>query len=614
VVDNNSVDGSQQMLREKFPWIKLIESKENLGFSKGNNLAMRKAKGEYVLLLNPDTIVEESTFRKCLAFMDSHPEAGALGVKMLDGEGNFLPESKRGLPTPWVAFYKIFGVAKLFPRSKRFGRYHLGYLSKDEDHEVEVLSGAFMFMRKETLDKIGLLDETFFMYGEDIDLSYRVILGGYKNYYFSGTQIIHYKGESTKKGSLNYVKVFYNAMIIFARKHFGGSRQKFFIASIQLAVYMRALMAIGSRVVKKLGFPILEGLMIYATMYGIKAYWEHYVKYIEGGAYPDLFTLWYMPAYTLIFVLFFWLAGAYKKPYRLRPLVMAPFWAFLAIATGTYMFAFVENFSRAIVGLSAVFAMILAIANRGLINLREKGRFFFTEEQDKRIVVVGDKPGVKRVVDLIKGELDYPVELVGAVNADPAIKRSTDFLGELEQIREIVRFFDIDEIVFCNESISSEKILDQMLLTRNLQVTYKIVPPQADYIVGPQAIHTSRYSRQLGFRLQQNDAKWRKQAFDVLASSTLLLTFPLLFWLYKRPGAAFVKLIRVFSRQYHMVGYIDPQSGELPPLKPGLLSMLDRVQGQADKINTRGLDTYYARRYRWDLDLEIVLKGWRKIH
>ena len=220
VVDNNSVDGSVAMIKEKFPKVKLINSKDNLGFSRGNNLAIRKSHGEYTLLLNPDTLVEEDTFEKVIKFMDENPEAGGLGVKMVDGKGNFLPESKRSLPTPSVAFYKIFGLSSLFPKSKRFGKYHCGHLDKNMTHEIDILSGAFMLMRREALDKVGLLDEDFFMYGEDIDLSYRLIKGGYKNYYFADTRIIHYKGESTKKSSVNYVFVFYNAMIIFAKKHF----------------------------------------------------------------------------------------------------------------------------------------------------------------------------------------------------------------------------------------------------------------------------------------------------------------------------------------------------------------------------------------------------------
>jgi len=237
VVDNNSVDGSCAMVQEKFPQVKLIANKQNTGFSKANNQAIRISQGEYVLLLNPDTVVEEDTFSKVVDFMDSHADAGGLGVKMIDGKGVFLPESKRGLPTPIVAFYKIFGFSSLFPKSKIFSKYHLGYLNNDETNEIEVLAGAFMLMRKSTLDKVGLLDEDYFMYGEDIDLSYRITLGGYKNYYYPETTIIHYKGESTKKGSINYVKVFYNAMIIFASKHFSAGNARLFSFVINFAIY-----------------------------------------------------------------------------------------------------------------------------------------------------------------------------------------------------------------------------------------------------------------------------------------------------------------------------------------------------------------------------------------
>ena len=209
VVDNNSVDGSAGEVRQKFPWVKLIENRENVGFAKANNQALAVSSGRYILLLNPDTVVEEDTFSKCISFMDSHPDAGALGVKMIDGKGAFLPESKRALPTPWVSFYKMFGLSRLFPRSRRYARYHLGHLDRDQTHPVDVLAGAFMFLRKETLEKTGYLDESFFMYGEDIDLSYRISQAGYHNYYFPESTIIHYKGESTKKGSLNYVKIFY---------------------------------------------------------------------------------------------------------------------------------------------------------------------------------------------------------------------------------------------------------------------------------------------------------------------------------------------------------------------------------------------------------------------
>ena len=274
VVDNNSVDGSCAMLREKFPQVILIENQQNLGFSKANNQAIRRSKGEYVLLLNPDTVVEENSFEKICAFMDAHPEAGGLGVKMIDGKGHFLPESKRGLPTPKVAFYKIFGLSALFPKSKEFSRYHLGHLDENQTHEVEILAGAFMLMRKKALNEVGLLDEDYFMYGEDIDLSYRLVLGGYKNYYFAGTTIIHYKGESTKKGSVNYVKMFYNAMIIFAHKHFTKGNAKLYRFVINMAIYFRALLALVSRFVRRVFLPVLDALFIYLGYAVLLPYWE----------------------------------------------------------------------------------------------------------------------------------------------------------------------------------------------------------------------------------------------------------------------------------------------------------------------------------------------------
>jgi GT2 family glycosyltransferase len=257
VVDNESKDDSVEMVQTLFPTVKVIANKKNVGFSKANNQAIGIAKGEYVLLLNPDTVVEEDTFEKCIAFMDNHPKAGGLGVKMIDGNGIFLPESKRGLPTPSVSFYKIFGLSSLFPKSRTFSKYHLGYLSNDETNEIEILSGAFMWMRKSVLDEIGYLDESFFMYGEDIDLSYRIIKAGYQNYYFPETKIIHYKGESTKKGSINYVFVFYNAMIIFSKKHF-AQKAKAFSFFINIAIYLRAFLAIIVRFINFLKLPIID--------------------------------------------------------------------------------------------------------------------------------------------------------------------------------------------------------------------------------------------------------------------------------------------------------------------------------------------------------------------
>ncbi len=233
VVDNNSSDGSVEYIRERFPEVHLIANKENSGFARANNQAIRQTDAEYILLLNPDTVVFENTLRGCLDFMDAHPEAGGAGVRMLTREGDAAPESRRAVPTPWVAFLKMTGLTR---------RYYMSHLPWDKPGRIEVVSGAFCLLRHKALDQIGLLDEDFFMYGEDIDLSFRLLKGGWQNWYLP-YDIIHYKGESTQKSSFRYVHVFYQAMLIFFRKHY--AHLSFLVSlPIQTAIYLRALMAL----------------------------------------------------------------------------------------------------------------------------------------------------------------------------------------------------------------------------------------------------------------------------------------------------------------------------------------------------------------------------------
>lgn len=241
VVDNASGDGSVEYLRERFPDVTIIASEENLGFARANNLAIRNSHGQYVLLLNPDTIVAEETFIDFITFMDSTPDAGGCGAYMLHTDGSFAPESRRGLPTPFVAFCKMSGLASLLPKSRTFGRYYMRYLNENEVNRIEIMSGAFMFLRRDSLDKAGLLDEDFFMYGEDIDLSYRILKAGYNNY-FLPSRILHYKGESTVKSSYRYVHTFYRAMELFFNKHY-AHYSILLSLPIKLAIWGRAMLA-----------------------------------------------------------------------------------------------------------------------------------------------------------------------------------------------------------------------------------------------------------------------------------------------------------------------------------------------------------------------------------
>ena len=272
VVDNHSVDGSVDYLEQRypqklFPMVRFVRSAHNLGFARANNIAIRQSRGEYVLLLNPDTIVGEDTLKASVDFMDAHEDAGAVGVRMLGAQGRRAMESRRGLPTPMVSFFKMLGFCNRWPHHRLFGKYYMGYLPWDEPSQIEVVSGAYCMLRRKALDEVGLLDEDFFMYGEDIDLSYRVLKGGYHNYYLP-VDILHYKGESTQKSSFRYVHVFYEAMLIFFRKHYSGMT---FLLSlpIKTAIYAKALMALvgmlSERMRKSLGFfaPSAEGAQHY---------------------------------------------------------------------------------------------------------------------------------------------------------------------------------------------------------------------------------------------------------------------------------------------------------------------------------------------------------------
>jgi|SRR5450432_589200 len=238
IVDNRSTDGSAEWLTARFPRVQFILNSDNKGFAVANNQALVLAKGEYVLFLNPDTILPEDSFSTCLAFMAKHPSAGAAGLRMIDGSGRFLKESRRGFPTPWIAFCKLAGLAALFPHSALFAGYYLGQLPSSNDHPSPILPGAYMFVRKQALEKTGGFDERFFLYAEDIDLSYRIEQAGYRNYYIAAATILHFKGESTSKDS-RYIKLFYKAMSQFRRKHARGGGL-LFNALMEPAIWLRA--------------------------------------------------------------------------------------------------------------------------------------------------------------------------------------------------------------------------------------------------------------------------------------------------------------------------------------------------------------------------------------
>jgi GT2 family glycosyltransferase len=351
VVDNASTDGSAEWITANFPEVRWIASPTNLGFGRANNLALREATGDVVLYLNPDTVVPEDNFATALAYLAEHPEVGSLGCRMIDGTGAFLPESKRGLPTPRVALYRLLGLSALAPKSPRLARYYLGHLPEDQNAEVDVHCGAWMMVRKPILDQLGAFDEAFFMYGEDIDLSYRIQQAGFANHYLASAPIIHYKGESTKHASWKYVHSFHEAMAIFARKHFAG-RAASFSALIRLGIYAKASAALIQRALVLVVPALVELGFGFLLAEAVTDYWERSHRYVEGGAYPVAYRQWVLPAYTLTWFAVYYASGGARG--TLRRWVSSGLLATLALLVGYALLPMEWRFSRALVLLSSL--------------------------------------------------------------------------------------------------------------------------------------------------------------------------------------------------------------------------------------------------------------------
>jgi len=612
VVDNNSADKSVDMVQERFPWVNLIANDDNPGFSVANNQAIRISKGKYVLLLYPDTVVQEDTFRRCITFMEDHDKAGGLGVRMMDGQGRFLPESKRGLPTPWVAFTKAFGFARLFPRSRRFNHYHLGYLAEDETHEVEILAGAYMLIRRKALDEVGLLDEEFFMYGEDIDLSYRLLKGGYKNYYFPETSIIHYKGESTKRGSLNYVRVFYQAMIIFARKHFTGSQGTLLVGLMQLAIYFRAFLTIVSNLWHRLRFPLVDAIGIYAGLRMLKVLWAEY-HFGNPGYFSEDLNYFHFPAYTLLWTGSIFLSGGYDHPYKLGRLLRS-------LGTGTLILFAIYGLlpeelrpSRALLLLGAAWAACWTLGGRVIAHLIRYRHLRFGAQSDIRLVIVGSKSETERALSLLQragAQRNLLGRIAAANDPDPV-----DAIGDTDRLPSLISLYRVEEIIFCSADLSNDRILAWMSqLGPGRQ--YRILPEASSSIIGS---HRSDqrgvlYTIDVKLRIDEPVNRRGKWFFDRGVSLSLLILSPVIVWLVTEKANFIGNIFSVLIGRKHWVGYARtaPQALTLPGLKPGVLSPASGA-ATGDTETLQHLNFLYARDYSVEEDWRILLRNLRRL-
>ncbi len=590
VVDNQSTDGSVEMVREKFPKVKLIANTENVGFSRANNQAIKASEAEYVVLLNPDTVVGEDVFQKVIAFMDAHPRAGGLGVKMIDGTGRFLPESKRGLPTPAVAFFKIIGLTRLFPKSRIFGRYHLGHLPEYGTAQIEILSGACMFLRKRTLDKVGLLDENFFMYGEDIDLSYRILLGGYENWYFPEARIIHYKGESTKKSSVNYVFVFYNAMAIFAQKHFTQRRTDVFSMLINGSIYLSAAGAIVSRFLRRALLPVLDLGVWFLVMTGLglspSELWVH------GGVMFAAMAL----------------AGAYDLPVRLANAFHGALFGGLIYAAwmmitlpGSWANAALQYaglLTGAMIAVSLGLRLILHGADVRPYTLRTLDR--------KRVLSIGSDAENAHALALL-----WQTHFGLGRQERMAVEEVTG-PEAAATIRTRIRKQGIDEVVFCARDLRWAKIIALMERLRHTRALFKIAQPGREFIIGPNSIESLNdlfIMDQNG--IQSSASRRRKRIMDISICVLLLLSLPVTAFLVQDVRGLLRNIGRVLQGTRTWVGY-QPGMGpgiSLPRLPQGVISPLTgSAIGTVPKAVLRANITY-AKDYRpWD-DLRWVING-----
>lgn len=602
VVDNNSIDQSVIMLQENFPDVHLIRNKKNVGYSKANNQALEVAQGEYVLLLNPDTIVSEDTISKCLAYFEKNDKTCGLGIKMVDGSGQFLPESKRSFPTPAVAFYKLFGLAEQFPMSKRFGKYHLTYLSKNNNHEVEVLSGAFLLTKSKVLKKAGGLDEAFFMYGEDIDLSYKLLKNNCKNIYFADSKIIHYKGESTKKGTLNYVKHFYNAMIIFAKKHYKQRKAKLFVAIMQLAIVFRGFLTLTSQFIKKIGLFSVDMIISYIGMLLTKEVWEIAKKDIES--YPDELLYINFPIYLVVFGISMYFSGAYDRPYRFSKIVRGAIYGVLVIAV---IYAFFPNdwrFSRALILLSGVATAIAYSLVRVLIETMSTRKFYLSGLRKRSVIIVGEQSSLYLSDEKILPSPEFV--FLGLVTNLKAFNGM--ILGHISELKQIVKKLKPTDIIFDTEVLEYKQIVHFFESLSDGNIKFHTSLKKGEIIVSSHSkeMNGNIFLKDQNFKIDKEEEKRKKRLLDVFFSLSVLLFSPVLIWFQKNKRQFFANIFQVLLNKKTWVGY---QNEHLPQIKKSVIQVSPYEKIKIPIVAKQKIERDYAKYYTVYEDMDILQRN-----
>ncbi|MGC4035625.1 MAG: glycosyltransferase [Chitinophagaceae bacterium] len=610
VIDNNSTDGSVSFLQTKFANFHFVANTNNIGFGKACNQGYEISRGEYVLFLNPDTIVPEDCFLKCISFLSTHSEAGALGIRMVDGRGIFLKESKRAFPSPLTALFKLFGLSALFPNSKTFGKYHLQYLPELENNAVDVLAGAFMMIKRTVLEKVGAFDETFFMYAEDIDLSYRIQKAGFKNYYFSESTIIHFKGESTRKLTLNYVRMFYSAMNVFVKKHYAGTSANAFNFIIHIAIWFRAALSAIGKFIEKMGLPLIDAIFILLSFILAKTFWSTFVR-------PDLnynIPLFWLsvPAFTVIYLLVSYYTGLYDRHYKRSRLIPSSVITTITLLAVYSLLPEKFRFSRAIVLLSGFLSFVLISLIRFLFVRWKILKDNRETELHPKTLIAATQNEFQKIAQLMT-DAGLEERVIGRISVE---EHESNAVGNWKNIKELTNVFSFGEIIYCAGSLSFHSIIESLQqLPGNITAKFHTFGSQS--IVGSDSKDVSgeTFTKENGYKLSDPNNRRLKRLIDVALSLLFLVTFPFHFFLVKKPFSFIKNCFLVLIGSNTWIGYAVNEKF-LPEIRAGIMASNGTpltVQQQFPEESLRMADRWYARDYDPLNELKMIFRVYNRL-
>lgn len=605
VVDNNSQDGSKDFFTRHYPHVKYIYNEENLGFSKANNIGIQHALGEYLLILNPDTIVDETTISHCLKFAREQESLGAIGVKMIDGAGNYLPESKRGFPKPLSALYKMTGLSKLFPKSKIFNAYYAGHLDKDSVHEVEVLSGAFMFIPKNVMNKIGGFDQDYFMYGEDIELSYQIKNQGFKIFYLPLAKIIHFKGESTDKSSLNYIRNFYGAMRKYAKKRNSGSGNAWGFL-IQIGILFSSITALIKAFIKLIGRQILDALLLFTGTRYFQKWWGQY-RFDDVNYYDQLNNSILVTIMVVILILMYTIFGQYDRKHNLKHLIYGFVFGALSVFFVYSLLPLDWRYSRIVLLFLVLLSPCLLYFTRKVYNKILYKTGSFSNAPNHRIAIVGEDAsfdGISKILNTYGNKS----KVVGIINESDSDRS----LGKIDNINTIVKSRQISEIVFASKDLTTQTIF-QLMSNLGSLISFKIANDDNTSILGSHSKKTtgSWYTLDINFKIDQVFHRRIKRLLDLDLCVMSILLAPILFVFSPQRLKIYKNLIPVLLGQKTWIGYLnnDDLKTDLPKLKSGVFEIESYRLETYDKEIIHSLNLDYVRKYSIWLDMEHFFKN-----